>query len=336
MSKSDVIRIFRAFDLDGSGTIEEHELLSILQAIGGDAALNNDEVSQLLSAFDLNKDGRVQMEEFVNFVFEDLALSCMDLPPRLKTAMKVALDRLADASYTSPEDSDFESKVQLESAGIKELRSHYKLDDIPDWLETKIVSLHLKTTPISSGDHKLKLTRLAPHSESGSDCVLCLLDDTGSHGVDHFLYSLQDEKLSKLDAGIELMNEADCKLPRELKLWCCLCVGADGRDKCMFSKAISVLTNSGLLSSAEVSGLAGAIRSQKDFMTLTEFILQVNMEFGVDESDPEVKKLLKRAAEEPKEVIGELSMGFGVDVSAFVTEPELEIDWIISQLRLLD
>lgn len=71
---------------------------------------------------------------------------------------------------------------------------------------------------------------------------------------------------------------------------------------------------------------------QKEFCTLTEFIHQVNFELGVDESDPECQTLLRRAVEEPDVVMAELSLGFGVSVRDFVTEPNLSIDWILLQL----
>eukprot|EP00930_Biecheleria_cincta_P032219 TRINITY_DN22366_c0_g1_i1.p1 TRINITY_DN22366_c0_g1~~TRINITY_DN22366_c0_g1_i1.p1 ORF type:complete len:395 (-),score=88.53 TRINITY_DN22366_c0_g1_i1:103-1287(-) len=60
-----VLRAFRAWDEDGSGSIEESELRNVLHALG----LPRQAASQMFQAADLNSDGVVDYSEFVSWLF---------------------------------------------------------------------------------------------------------------------------------------------------------------------------------------------------------------------------------------------------------------------------
>eukprot|EP00927_Polykrikos_kofoidii_P021135 TRINITY_DN20112_c0_g1_i3.p1 TRINITY_DN20112_c0_g1~~TRINITY_DN20112_c0_g1_i3.p1 ORF type:complete len:585 (+),score=112.27 TRINITY_DN20112_c0_g1_i3:157-1911(+) len=65
--KDRLLRIFRAFDLDGDGAIARDELARVLKALDKDK-WTDDQLSEFLEAADLNGDGLIQYEEFLSWV----------------------------------------------------------------------------------------------------------------------------------------------------------------------------------------------------------------------------------------------------------------------------
>lgn len=68
MSKKDqVMAAFKAWDTDGNGTISEDELKGALTKLG----MNDEEVKTCFEQADLNKDGVVDYDEFITWVYDD-------------------------------------------------------------------------------------------------------------------------------------------------------------------------------------------------------------------------------------------------------------------------
>lgn len=66
MSDSDrVLSIFKTFDLDGDGSIEIHELETLLQSLGW----GDEDMQEFVKVADMNKDGMVQYGEFVGWLY---------------------------------------------------------------------------------------------------------------------------------------------------------------------------------------------------------------------------------------------------------------------------
>eukprot|EP00929_Paragymnodinium_shiwhaense_P057148 TRINITY_DN2859_c0_g2_i1.p1 TRINITY_DN2859_c0_g2~~TRINITY_DN2859_c0_g2_i1.p1 ORF type:complete len:452 (+),score=179.53 TRINITY_DN2859_c0_g2_i1:133-1488(+) len=63
--------LFRRFDLNANGEIEREELMKVLQHLDGDGSTSwtEERVDQLLKAADANRDGKIQLQEFLTYVF---------------------------------------------------------------------------------------------------------------------------------------------------------------------------------------------------------------------------------------------------------------------------
>jgi len=68
-SKWRVKRVFRRLDIDSDGAIGKEELTWLLKKL--DAGLESDQVDALLAAVDKNQDGAVQLDEFLDWAFQD-------------------------------------------------------------------------------------------------------------------------------------------------------------------------------------------------------------------------------------------------------------------------
>jgi calmodulin len=62
--------IFELFDLDGNGTIESSELQTVLSQVLGER-LTSDEVSELILEADTNKNGVIEINEFIEILKQD-------------------------------------------------------------------------------------------------------------------------------------------------------------------------------------------------------------------------------------------------------------------------
>mmetsp|Transcript_120946 Transcript_120946/g.342140 ORF Transcript_120946/g.342140 Transcript_120946/m.342140 type:complete len:368 (-) Transcript_120946:113-1216(-) len=62
-----VLTLFHDFDNNGDGVIQREELVAVLGRLGDD--WTEDRVNELLVAADLNRDGKIQFEEFITWVF---------------------------------------------------------------------------------------------------------------------------------------------------------------------------------------------------------------------------------------------------------------------------
>ena len=56
-------REFLSFDSDGDGTISAEELAGVLQSFGDE--ISEDEVRQVINAFDIDKNGTIEFNEFL-------------------------------------------------------------------------------------------------------------------------------------------------------------------------------------------------------------------------------------------------------------------------------
>ena len=69
LSKQQVEEIKEAFesiDTDNSGYLEINELLSAVNSLGLDN--NANEINRIMTSLDLNKDGKISLEEFISLI----------------------------------------------------------------------------------------------------------------------------------------------------------------------------------------------------------------------------------------------------------------------------
>ena len=66
MEPEQIEAAFKNFDTDGSGTLSADEVLAILTRSSGGAALTIADAKEVISDFDANGDGELQLQEFVN------------------------------------------------------------------------------------------------------------------------------------------------------------------------------------------------------------------------------------------------------------------------------
>ena len=72
---------FLAFDVDKSGKLSAAEMMGILTRSGGGRPLSRKDAQQIISTFDVNGDGQLDLGEFIN-VCRCLPLDCL---PRTNT-----------------------------------------------------------------------------------------------------------------------------------------------------------------------------------------------------------------------------------------------------------
>lgn len=325
-SEMDVVaRKFRMLDTDGSGVIEETEFRSFLCNIS-ERTFSQDNISALFVASDTNKDGQIQVEEFLNFILREPSNPA--LPSSLMAKFKAALEQIP-----IPKIIDSRSSSAEMDAKIKQLRKDYGLENIPDWLETLVVQYHLKHTPLSSGDHNLKLIRIAPSILDGSPSLLCLLGDIGTCSNCGYLYALRASKFARLESKElcqleQKLDEIEAALPKEVRLLCRLYLGSGGRQICSYSQAIEVLRKLDVIDVATLENFVLVLRQDTNFTTLEELILEI---MG-DDTDEEAISYLAEAKADPDAVWSQLSACIGQDARQLCGEPQLSIDWIVAQV----
>ncbi|CAE7247328.1 CML14 [Symbiodinium natans] len=81
--------IFRRYDLNRDGSISRMELSKVLRALCN--SISEDEVSSLFVKMDTNKDQRIQIEEFVDFIF-----SFADMSDRAEMSMREKNEELLE------------------------------------------------------------------------------------------------------------------------------------------------------------------------------------------------------------------------------------------------
>ncbi|KAL8567398.1 hypothetical protein ACOMHN_001786 [Nucella lapillus] len=69
--KKDMLCAFQIFDYNGDGLIDAKELKRVMTTTG--EKLSDEEVDQMISVADIDKDGRINYIEFVNFIFSERA-----------------------------------------------------------------------------------------------------------------------------------------------------------------------------------------------------------------------------------------------------------------------
>ncbi|CAE7256084.1 unnamed protein product [Symbiodinium pilosum] len=101
--------IFRRYDLNRDGSISHGELSNVLKALCD--SISEDEVSRLFAKMDANQDQRIQIEEFVDFIF-----SFTDMSDRAELQMRAKNEELLEGE-TKPSGAD-RYKPSADSGGL--------------------------------------------------------------------------------------------------------------------------------------------------------------------------------------------------------------------------
>eukprot|EP00415_Alexandrium_ostenfeldii_P002112 UN2112 len=78
-SREHVSSVFQHFDRNGDGVIQREEFVHVLQLLGGES-WTDERIDELLAAADANRDGKIQFDEFLKWVF-----STSDAAPSVST-----------------------------------------------------------------------------------------------------------------------------------------------------------------------------------------------------------------------------------------------------------
>lgn len=70
-SKEEALLAFQTFDPNKTGKVYIHELKTILKMLGD---INDKEIEDILNYADINEDGTLEIQDFVNFIFKDFNL----------------------------------------------------------------------------------------------------------------------------------------------------------------------------------------------------------------------------------------------------------------------
>ena len=89
-SRADLEKAFRVFDADGSGSISPDELTRILTRPGGERPLSPSRARALVQKFDTNRDGMLQIDEFVA-AWSSMGVQVSDVCPVDKVGISVHL-----------------------------------------------------------------------------------------------------------------------------------------------------------------------------------------------------------------------------------------------------
>lgn len=65
---TDLLEAFRVFDLNGDGFISSEELQSVLSRLGMWDERSGKDCGRMINAYDSNRDGRLDFEEFKNMM----------------------------------------------------------------------------------------------------------------------------------------------------------------------------------------------------------------------------------------------------------------------------
>jgi hypothetical protein len=68
--KADLVKAFKTFDKDNSGSLDAQEFLAILTRESGGLQMNEEDAKEMLEEFDENGDGVLQMDEFISAMTE--------------------------------------------------------------------------------------------------------------------------------------------------------------------------------------------------------------------------------------------------------------------------
>ena len=65
--ESKLVELFKIYDRDGNGSIEKEELKTVISEISGDH-VSDEEVNEMFVEADSNKDGKIQLDEFITLM----------------------------------------------------------------------------------------------------------------------------------------------------------------------------------------------------------------------------------------------------------------------------
>ncbi|CAJ1334039.1 unnamed protein product [Effrenium voratum] len=94
MPAEEVIQSFKKFDQDGNGLISRDEMTYVLKALKSDK-FDEASVDQLMAKADTNGDGKLQIEEFVKWLFEAVKETTMANNPELMMMSESAKRKMA-------------------------------------------------------------------------------------------------------------------------------------------------------------------------------------------------------------------------------------------------
>mmetsp|Transcript_65916 Transcript_65916/g.141065 ORF Transcript_65916/g.141065 Transcript_65916/m.141065 type:complete len:305 (-) Transcript_65916:84-998(-) len=131
--------IFQRYDTDGNGTISKEELQQVIQKLG---KFSGGDIDAIFAQMDTNKDGMVQYQEFVDWVFNEQTLSNSNAnADKIQAAIRACVDGVGSIGTLMDEmgidialdgeEADFVDVVaSLEGLSNKQLRDVFQGADI--------------------------------------------------------------------------------------------------------------------------------------------------------------------------------------------------------------
>lgn len=302
---------FRKFDLDGDGTISHDELAQVLKDCDT-SHWGEENITKLFEAIDTNKDGNIELHEFVDWALNGHEMD-LELP-----AKRPLWDAFAEALAMS---NLLQKAAKGVSAAeyIRGLRNQFHLGDVPRGLDGRVSMLHV-SRGMTSGDYSYSLKTLAP---DGNGCVLLLLEESGSEGNKQHIYCLgPGDTLGFVETaagkagpspGGEVFSAAWAKLPPEMKLVGLFALSKGGGENISISAAIELLPEAierNILSTAQALALR-EICGKHALIALAKRLLRQGIEDGdipafqdAEVEEKQLDQLTQLPLEELEECVG--------------------------------
>eukprot|EP00927_Polykrikos_kofoidii_P050988 TRINITY_DN44803_c0_g1_i1.p1 TRINITY_DN44803_c0_g1~~TRINITY_DN44803_c0_g1_i1.p1 ORF type:complete len:288 (-),score=73.16 TRINITY_DN44803_c0_g1_i1:135-998(-) len=191
VAEREVLETFMRFDLDGNGTIDRRELTIVLQHIDP-VAFTDAEVERILVCADTNGDGKIQVEEFVQWIFQgghDQS-SCLHAGGQVLRLIVKDIEHVAPSAIAKPPDS-------LQDVSL--LR--YALSEQAEGWYVEIVNFDAKSG-LASLANGVKVRAAAGEAAKLERLLLCVPPGTVVSGLLERPKDLADEQsLQKEDSG---------------------------------------------------------------------------------------------------------------------------------------
>lgn len=335
----EVLRQFQYFDVNGDNSIDRGELANVLKQLDAETWTSS-RIDQLLATADVNSDGRIDLQEFIDYVFSEPphASSLREAPFDSKLVwdeFRAAIRKLPDPGKGLRPLADQASAMAPSrapaAARLQQMREQFQLPKLPGGLDGRM-SMHHMRTHAMSGEVELKLTRLVPEGDGG---ILLTLAEVTQFCERIYLYRLRNNKLTVAgeDEASESFRASEERAPREIKLLCALSLSTGGGEKCSTQFAQTALAEAarkGHVESRDVDALMDSIKKD-DIMYL---LGKVADEAGASEEQKRdiLAECEERTIAELEAEIEDLSM-----YAEYYGGPERDINrWVTSLMEIAE